>query len=401
MKSRMLTSCLQAGVLILLTFSLGSATQAQTPNAPHYTVTDLGTLGGTYSYGYGINNAGVVSGGAATATQTGGIAETAFLWYGGHRLNLGTLGGTACPTCSSEAGGPNGGGESALISETANSDPNNEDFCAFGTHRQCLGATWKNGTLTALPTLPGGNNDQAYWLNNRGQVVGFSENGIQDSTCITPYQVLRFEPVIWGPNGEIQKELSPLPGDTVAFAFGINDSGQAVGTSGLCSNTSLPPGSPSGAHAVLWERDGTVVDVGNLGGRPVNVATGINNRGEVVGNSSLPDGSGQPFIWTRATGIQPLGKFAGAVANVAPCCHTINDKGEVAGFSIDGTTGKVRAILWLNKTPIDLNTLIPKGSPWYLLQALSLNNAGQIVGFGTINGNVHGYLATPVEERDR
>ena len=23
--------------------------------APHYTVTDLGTLGGTYSYGYGIN----------------------------------------------------------------------------------------------------------------------------------------------------------------------------------------------------------------------------------------------------------------------------------------------------------------------------------------------------------
>ena len=50
-------------------------------------------------------------------------------------------------------------GESALISETANSDPNNEDFCAFGTHRQCLGATWKDGTLTALPTLPGGNND--------------------------------------------------------------------------------------------------------------------------------------------------------------------------------------------------------------------------------------------------
>lgn len=84
-----------------------------------------------------------------------------------------------------------------------------------------------------------------------------------------------------------------------------------------------------------------------------------------------------------------------------PVATPFNDKGEVAGFSIDGTTGKVRAILWLNKTPIDLNTLIPKGSPWYLLQALSLNNAGQIVGFGTINGNVHGYLATPVEERDR
>ena len=38
--------------------------------SPRYTVTDLGTLGGMYSYGYGINNAGEVSGGAATPTQT-------------------------------------------------------------------------------------------------------------------------------------------------------------------------------------------------------------------------------------------------------------------------------------------------------------------------------------------
>ncbi|MGA7927921.1 MAG: hypothetical protein WCA20_18275 [Candidatus Sulfotelmatobacter sp.] len=82
---------------------------------------------------------------------------------------------------------------------------------------------------------------------------------------------------------------------------------------------------------------------------------------------------------------------------MAPCCHTINDKGEVAGFAIDGTTGNVRAIVWLNRTPIDLNTLIPKDSPWYLLQALSLNDAGQIVGFGTIDGNIHAFLATPCD----
>ena len=403
MKPRFPFTSLSIACLSVMTMAVGLSAQVESPHTLRYTVTDLGTLGGTYSYAYGLNNAGIVAGGAATANQTGGLFQTAFLRDDDlHMINLGTLGGTACPDCNSEAGGPNAHGESALISETANTDPNNEDFCAFGTHRQCLGATWRNGALTALPPLPGGNNDQAYWLNNRGQVVGFSENGTQDSTCITPSQVLRFEAVIWGPDGEIQRELSPLSGDTVAFAFGINDHGQAVGTSGSCSNTSLPPGGPSGAHAVLWEKDGTVRDLGSLGGSsPNNIATGINNRGQVVGNSSLPNGSIQPFIWTRSTGLQPVGTLPGAVVTVAPCCHTINDKGEVAGFSIDGTTGNVRAVIWLNKTPIDLNTLIPKGSPWFLLQALSLNDAGQIVGFGTINGNVHAFLATPIEERDR
>src|SRR5580700_1706979 len=174
--------------------------------APHYIVTALGTLGGPYSYGYGINNAGWVAGGAATVSQTGGVAETAFLWHGGQMINLGTLGGP-----SSEAGGPNLFGESAIFSETSMTDPNGEDFCGFGTHLQCLGAIWENGTMTALPTLSGGNNGQAYWLNDEGQVTGFAENGTRDSTCITPSQVLRFEAVIWGPNGEV-RELRPLKG---------------------------------------------------------------------------------------------------------------------------------------------------------------------------------------------
>ena len=369
--------------------------QGQTPASSYYTVTDLGTLGGTYSYGYGINNAGVVSGGAATQAQTDGVSQTAFLWDRDHFFNLGTLDGVACPDCSSEAGGPNAKGESPIFSETPDAAYMGEDFCGFGTHRQCLGAIWKNGKMTALPSLRGGQNSQAYWTNNQGQVVGFSENGTFDSTCSSsvPFQVLRFEAVIWEPNGDVH-ELHPLKGDTVGFAFGINDKGEAVGATGVCSNTSLPPVHPAGAHAVLWEKDGTPTDLGSLAGLAPNVAGSINNLGQVVGTSPFSDGTIHSFLWTRTIGMQDLGTFPGAVVTVAPCCHTINGKGQVAGFSIDAV-GNMRAFLWRNGVMSDLNALVPD-SPLYLLAASSINDAGEIAGYGVnSDGDVHAFLATP------
>jgi len=369
--------------------------RGQMPEPSHYTVTDLGTLGGSYSYGYGINNAGVVSGGAATQAQTDGVSQTAFLWDRDHFFNLGTLDGVACPDCSSEAGGPNAKGESPILSETSEPAYMGEDFCGFGTHRQCLGAIWKNGKMTALSTLRGGQNGQAYWTNDRGQVVGFAENGTIDPTCASsvPFQVLRFEAVIWEPNGDVH-ELHPLKGDTVGFAFGINDQGQAVGATGVCSNTSLPPVHPAGAHAVLWEKDGTPTDLGSLAGLAPNVAGSINNLGQVVGTSPFSDGTIHSFLWTRTIGMQDLGTFPGAVVTVAPCCHTINGKGQVAGFSIDAV-GNMRAFLWRNGVMSDLNALVPD-SPLYLLAASSINDAGEIAGYGVnSDGDVHAFLATP------
>jgi hypothetical protein len=67
----------------------------------------------------------------------------------------------------------------------------------------------------------------------------------------------------------------------------------------------------------------------------------------------------------------------------------------VVGLSIDGTTFSSRALIWQGKVPKDLNDFIPAGSPWYLQAAYSINDAGEIVGYGTINGNVHAFLAIP------
>ena len=406
MKSTFIRTCL--GLLILLVMPAGLV-QAQGPKTARYTVTDIGTLGGANSFAYSINDSGRVAGGANTPGQNDLVAQTAFIWYGGQPISLGTLGGSACPDCSSEGSAVSANGTAALLSETAMPDPNGEDFCEFNVNRpsrtnhQCLAAVWRDGTLTARPTLPGGYNAEAFFVNKQGEAVGVSETGTPD-TCATPFQVRRFEAVKWSLSG-IPTPLPPLPGDTVSFAFTNNDVGQAVGMSGLCSNVVLPPfvpGSPSAPHAVLWDADGTPHDLTPSGAAGVlSIATSINNRGDVVLNSLMSDGAIHSFLRTRSSGVpQDLGTFpTGAVVTVVPCCDNINDHGQIVGFSVDAG-GNLTALLWPNENaaPMDLNSLLPFDSPWYLISPGGISDAGEIAATA-LNLNtfeLHAVVASPI-----
>lgn len=379
------------------------AQQQQTHRRPRYRVIDLGTLGnsatGTNSAGFGMNEKGWVAG-SSNLIPNG--PQRAFLWRPDYMIDLGTLGGP-----NSGASVVNAGGEVALSAETGTLDAYGEDFCASpNTHYQCVAAVWKHGGLQALPLLSPGRNSQAYGINDQGQVSGFAEIDKEevDGSCATPFQRFAFQAVIWEPSGKIRR-LKPLYGDTVSFSWGINRLGQAIGGSGSCSDTVLPPNIPYSPHAVLWEKDGTPVDLGSLGTpppgtSPLSIASAINNRGDVVGASSVEDGSVHQFLWTKDSGMRDLGTFPGALGTVFPCCNTINDNRQIAGFIITDQSGDSRAILWENGRWMDLNDLIAKHSGWTLQAAESINDAGQITGSGMINGEAHAFLATPCHHHE-
>jgi len=88
----------------------------------------------------------------------------------------------------------------------------------------------------------------------------------------------------------ITTNLGKLPGDTYySRAYGINDKGQIVGDSVKDKTIS---------HAFLWQ-NGKMIDLGTLPGGQNSDAMGINNNGQIVGGSNLGGGSYSiATLWT-------------------------------------------------------------------------------------------------------
>jgi probable HAF family extracellular repeat protein len=341
-------------------------------------LTDLGALpGGDSSLAACINEPGEVVG----VSQTGlldplaGIPETvAVLWdRNGDIINLGNLGGN-----QSFATDINNQGQ--VVGGAANAIPDSFAGSLFGSlfaATQGRAFLWENGVMRDLGTL-GGPDSVAWYVNERGQVAGES---FTDSTPNDTTSIPTIHPFLWE-NGSML-DLGSL-GGAVSGVFGLNNRGQVVGLMTL-------PGDEF-RHPFLWER-GTLTDLGTFGGNN-GQATGLNDAGEVVGVADFPgDILHNAFLWKNGvmTDLGNLGQTSFA--------HGINSKGQVVGASrVSFETGEVRAFLWENGGPmIDLNTLVPANSSLHLDYALSINDRGEIAGYGFLpNGDQHPFLLIPV-----
>ena len=371
MKSKTLTF---VGGIVLLA-ALAAPVRLSAQKQIHYTVIDIGTLpGGTFSQAFGINNNGDVVG---YSTLNGDTALHAFLWRKGVMTDLSTL----APTDTlpySIAFSINDNDEVVGYSET--SIPDVENFC--GDSLVCLPVLWQSEAITALPTL-GGANGRASAINNRGQVAGAAENGEIDPNCQTPV----FKPAVWEKEQVRSLSTAPFLNGFIENGYPpMNEKGQMVGIAITCDF--------SAGRALLWHKN-LVTDMGTFEGFDID-AVAINNEGQATGTYTTDTGLNRGFIWQNGE-ASDLGSLPGYTQVHG---NGINDRGQIAGQTCVLDESSCTAFLWQNGAMVDLNGAVPTDSSLYMFDPGTINSLGQIVGLAlqkTADGLVccHGFLAIP------
>lgn len=259
--------------------------------------------------------------------------------------------------------------------------------------------SFRTDGATMSPISPTGGLAMA--INDRGQVVGGPYTSINESgqyvgsplSGIRPYWDQQSEnPPVIGGGGTVP--TVSVSGGVVAdlpfIPYAVNDSGLIVGTKLFPPDPGVSPGLPdrekafTGMYPVVM-RGGEVTSFGYAPGTFPYMdarAVDVNNRGDVL---YITHQQGISF----SIGSPSLGGWGGGSPygpGLAYAATAINDLGQVVG----------NGFLYEDSTLKQLTDLLASPGGWSDLNATDVNDGGWIVGQGTIDGEQHAFLMTPV-----
>jgi probable HAF family extracellular repeat protein len=331
---------------------------------------------------------------------TGFPEAHAVIWRNGKIVDLGTLGGTQSNTSAvNDRGQVVGGALTAVPDPFANAPliacavlPTNLPPCSVSTFAvnslyfpgttETHAFVWQDSVMLDLGTL-GGPDSIAFINNDHGEVAGWSyTNFVANPSTGVP----TVDPFIWSPEDGKMVDLGGL-GGTFGAPFFMNNRGQVIGVSNLAGDQTF--------HAFLWDRKDGLKDLGTLKGYPLaSQANWINDAGEIVGQSDSLTAS-HAFLWKHGVMID-----LGTVANDAcSSANSINSRGQVVGFGSADCFHEDHVFLSENGGPmIDLSSLVVAGSGVTLIQALVINDRGEIAAHAKLpNGDDHAVVLLPCD----